>query len=260
MAVSDNQKLDYLWKKIGYGVSKTDTNNNKAAPNESISSPLLLRGDKVWKEAASIAAVMPGASNDYLTVYSTSSPQETTEDNTSAQYRTWKTGLTDWIPPEIGSTYQVKVYVHSTGSAGAAAASGTQLFAAGSGNSDEWFFDYQSGLLHFIGTNLPGISFGGKSIYVSGARYTGTFGVGAADGATLRDITLAGNTTISNLVLSSVLGTQYGGTGLSSFTENGVMIASNTSVLGFATGTTGEVLQVGSDGSPTFDSLDGGNF
>ena len=157
MAVSDNQKLDYLWKKIGYGVSKTDTNNNKAAPNE-------------------------------------------------------------------------------------------------------WFFDYQSGLLHFIGTNLPGISFGGKSIYVSGARYTGTFGVGAADGATLRDITLAGNTTISNLVLSSVLGTQYGGTGLSSFTENGVMIASNTSVLGFATGTTGEVLQVGSDGSPTFDSLDGGNF
>ena len=46
MAVSDNQKLDYLWKKLGYGVAKTDTNDQKLAANESIVSPLLLRADK----------------------------------------------------------------------------------------------------------------------------------------------------------------------------------------------------------------------
>lgn len=68
------------------------------------------------------------------------------------------------------------------------------------------------------------------------------------------------NVSITNLVLSNVLGTQYGGTGLSSFTENGVMIGANSSTLGFVTGSTGQVLQVGSDGTPTFDKLDGGSF
>lgn len=263
MAISDDQKLDYLWKKLGYGVSKTDVNSSKGAINESLPSPLLLRGDKVWREAASIPAAMPGSSAGVVTVYPTSAPDETTADNTATANRTWKTGLTDWIPPEIGSSYQVKVYVHTSGDASNAASSGAQLFAAGSGNNDEWFFDYQSGILNFIGTNLPnGVNFSGKSIYISGARYTGTFGVAASSNvsAILSNATLTGNTTISTVILSNVLGTQYGGTGLSSFTENGVMIASNTSTLGFATGTSGEVLQVRSDGVPTFDDLDGGNF
>lgn len=68
------------------------------------------------------------------------------------------------------------------------------------------------------------------------------------------------NVSITNLVLQSVLGTQYGGTGLTSFTQNGVMFASNTSSLGFLTGTSGQLLQVGADGTPTFDKLDGGEF
>ncbi len=52
------------------------------------------------------------------------------------------------------------------------------MFAGGSGNNDEYFFDYQSGVVHFIGTNLPnGINFSGKTVYVSGARYTGTIGL-----------------------------------------------------------------------------------
>ena len=48
MAISDGQKVDYLFKKLGFGITKTDTNANKVAANESIASPLLLRGDKVW--------------------------------------------------------------------------------------------------------------------------------------------------------------------------------------------------------------------
>ena len=31
MAIADAKKVDYLWKKIGYGATKTDTNANKAA-------------------------------------------------------------------------------------------------------------------------------------------------------------------------------------------------------------------------------------
>jgi len=179
MAITDAKKVDYLWKKIGYGVSKTDTNANKKAPNESIASPLLLRGDTTWNAADQIPTILPGSSTGVVTVYPTSSPDACTVDNTTGEAnRTWKTGLTDWIPPEFGSTYQVKVYVHSSGDASNAAASGTQVGATGSGNNDEWFFDYQSGVLHFIGANLPnGVNFTGKVVYIAGGRYTGSKGL-----------------------------------------------------------------------------------
>ena len=111
MPISDSQKVDYLWKKIGYTATKTDTNAAKKAPNEAIASPLPLRGDKVWKDAGSIPAVMPGSSSAPVTVYPTTGPDECTVDGTATANRTWKTGLTDWIRPEFGSTYQVKVYI-----------------------------------------------------------------------------------------------------------------------------------------------------
>jgi hypothetical protein len=193
MAITDAKKVDYLWKKIGYGATKTDTNANKLAPNEAIASPLLLRGDKTWNQASSIPAVLPGSSTGVVTVYPTGTPNETTADATATANRTWKTGLTDWIPPEFGSTYQVKVYIHTSGDA-AGATGGDQVFATGSGNNDEWFFDYQSGVLHFIGANLPnGVSFTGKSVYISGGRYTGTIGL-QNNVANTGDITFTGST------------------------------------------------------------------
>ena len=36
MAISDTQKVDLLWKKVGFSKTKTDTNANKKAPNEAI--------------------------------------------------------------------------------------------------------------------------------------------------------------------------------------------------------------------------------
>jgi hypothetical protein len=179
MAITDAKKVDYLWKKIGYGVAKTDTNANKKAPNESIASPLLLNGENTWNRADLIPAVLPGSTTGVVTVYPTSGPTECTVDNTTVEAnRTWKTNLIDWIPPEFGSTYQVKVYIHTSSDAANAAASGTQVFATGSGNNDEWFFDYQAGVLHFIGANLPnGVDFTGKSVYVAGGRYTGSKGL-----------------------------------------------------------------------------------
>ena len=178
MAITDAKKVDYLWKKIGYGVAKTDTNANKKAPNESIASPLLINGANAWNRADQIPTVLPGSTTGVVTVYPTSGPTEATVDNTTVEAnRTWKTNLIDWIPPEFGSTYQVKIYIHTSGDA-AGASGGTQVFATGSGNNDEWFFDYQAGVLHFIGSNLPnGVDFTGKSVYVSGGRYTGSKGL-----------------------------------------------------------------------------------
>ena len=34
MAITDTQKVDLLWKKVGFGKTKTDTNASKKAPNE----------------------------------------------------------------------------------------------------------------------------------------------------------------------------------------------------------------------------------
>ena len=98
MAITDNQKIDYLFKKIGYGATKTDTNANKLAPNEAIPSPLLIRGDRVWQQSGSIPSVRPSSTSSIVQVYTGANVVETTEDNTATANRTWKTGLTGWIP------------------------------------------------------------------------------------------------------------------------------------------------------------------
>jgi len=228
MAITDAKKVDYLWKKLGYGATKTDTNAAKKGPNEAIASPLLLRGDKVWNQANGISATMPSSNTDVVTVYLTTAPDECTEDNTATASRSWKTGLTDWIPPEFGSTYGVKVYIHTADNAGTAAASGTRVYAAGSGNNDEFFFDYQSGVLHFIGTNLPnGVDFSGKSCYVSGARYTGTIGVTSLTAET-GNFTFSGSSVNQDVTNADfTLGTS--GTGQYIFSSNtGVVVPTGT--------------------------------
>jgi hypothetical protein len=184
MAITDNQKIDYLFKKIGYGATKTDTNANKLAPNEAIASPLLIRGDRVWKESSSIPGVKPGSTSGVVQIYTGATTVEATEDNTATSNRSWKTGLTGWIPPQFGSTYLVNVYIHTSGDAANSNSISNRVFVTGSGNDDEWFFDYESGVLNFIGTNLPnGKSFSGNSVYIEGARYVGAYGVGGDTGA-----------------------------------------------------------------------------
>jgi len=66
------------------------------------------------------------------------------------------------------------------------------------------------------------------------------------------------NVTIANLV--SPIGVDSGGTGLTSFSNNGVLFANSDVTLNFTTGNPGEVLQIGADNRPTFGILDGGNF
>ncbi len=247
MAISDSQKVDLLWKKVGFGKAKTDTNAQKKAPNESIVSDLIIKPAEVWSDVGSIPSTIPSSNTTVLRIYS---ELETTEDSSATNNRTWKTGTTNWVPPKFGATYQLKVYVDTAGS-GNPASNGTQLFETGSGNDDQWYFDYQSGTLNFIGTNLPSGVSDGNSIFVSGAKYQGnTFATG------IKDVTLY-NATIDSL--AAPLKTSDGGTGLSTFTSGGVFFASNTSAMGQATGSNGQVLQV-SSGNPTFDDLDGGTY
>ena len=59
---------------------------------------------------------------------------------------------------------------------------------------------------------------------------------------------------------ATTIATNKGGTGLTSFTANGVPYASTTSALSFATGSAGQVLQLNTSGVPVFAGLDGGTY
>ena len=185
MAISDTQKVDFLFKKLAWGVAKTDTNPPKEANNEDLASPLLIRGDLIWQQSASIPASIPSTTSSIVQVYkdtpgSWTATVQAVEDNTATARRVWRTSLGDWIPVEFGATYLVKVYVDTTGST-TPQTTGTQLGAGGatSSSDDQWFFDYQAGVLSFIGTNLPSTVTAGKSIFISGGRYIGPKGFGS---------------------------------------------------------------------------------
>ena len=189
MAISDSQKVDLLWKKVGFGKAKTDTNANKFAPNEANTSEFVVKTDQIWAQSGSIPGVIPTANSSIVEVYldSASGSLETTEDTTATDNRTWKTNVSNWVGPGFGATYQLKVYAAPSGTANVQS-NGTQLFETGSGNDDQWYFDYQSGILNFIGTNLPTAIGTGTSnvIHVAGAKYVGSVGLSAdATGASV---------------------------------------------------------------------------
>ncbi len=205
----ESQKLDYLWKKLGYGVTKTSIpppgSGSKEAFNESIASPLLYRGDLVMTDSGDIPGTPPAATTAIVEVYkdgvgSFSPTVQCTEDLTSPDNQTWKTNLANWIPTQFGDNYLVVVYVDTTGST-TPQTTGTRLFQAGSGSDDTWFFDYQAGVLNFNGATIPSVITGGvtgKSVFIVGYRYVGTFGVGGA--------AVLGNLTVSNTTISTSLG------------------------------------------------------
>ena len=247
MAITDSKKVDLLWKKIGFSKAKTDTNASKKAANEATVSEFIIKPTSIWSDVSSITNTKPAANGTVTVVYD---ERATTEDGTATARRTWFTALTNWIPPSFGATYQLKVYVDSSGS-GDPASNGVQLYETGSGNDDEWFFDYQSGTLHFIGNNLPSQVVAGKQIFVSGAKYSGNTLASGISNQTLF------NSTIDSL--ASPLKTADGGTGLNTFAAKGVFYASNTSAMAQATGANGQVMQITND-TPSFGDLDGGSY
>lgn len=181
MPISQENQVDFLFKKIGYSIAKTANTSSKSPANESISSNLILRADTIWGQSASIPSTQPASSAGVVTVYSDANVNsvQTVEDSTSPAKKTWKTNLTNWIDASFGSTYAVKVYLDTTGST-TPQSTGTQLFPDGSGSNDFWFFDYAAGVLIFPDAIPTAVSGGsGKSIFVVGARYTGAVGISA---------------------------------------------------------------------------------
>ena len=246
---NESQKIDYLWKKVGYGVAKTAGTTgagSKEAFNESISSPLLYRGDLIWMQSDQITSSPPGSTNSIIEVYKDgggggySPTVECTEDLTSPDNQTWNTNLSNWVPTQFGDNYLVQVYVANSGISNPQSA-GTKLFQSGSGTDDTWFFDYQAGVLNFNGAVIPSqivSPITGKSIYIVGYRYVGLIGVtNSSTNITVQDegsnivATTTINFTGSAVTVSNVSGVATvaitGGSGGSSNIANGT---SNVSI------------------------------
>ena len=65
---------------------------------------------------------------------------------------------------------------------------------------------------------------------------------------------------VVQLIAENVLGLNHGGTGRSTFPTNSIIYAANSTTMRAATGSVGHILQIASNGTPSFSVLDGGNF
>ena len=185
MAVTDQQKLDFLLKKIGYTKTKTGNVSGTGDPGngtpkqpfaEAIPSPLVVANSSLWNEADSIPATPPGSDTVQVKVYLTTSALRLTEDVTSSGARSWiaystynntsSARLTNWIDTQFGAGYLIKVYK------GDPNASGVPLSAGATNNN--WFFDYSAGVLNFNDSSVPVTS--SDSVYIVGYRYIGQTG------------------------------------------------------------------------------------
>ena len=212
MAVTDAQKVDYLWKKVGFGVAKTDTSAIKSASNEANASPLLIRGDTLWVNSELIPATAPSANTTIVRVYSGTTAIQMVNDATSSTNRTWVTNLSDWISSEFGSTYQPRLWAAPAATANAAA-TGTRLFPDGSGNADAWFFDPQAGLINFDDTNVP-TAVAGNVVFIEGYRYIGLRGVSNISSSNFLDNITINTTTISTDITNGNIYLAPTGTGM----------------------------------------------
>jgi len=212
MAVTDAQKVDYLWKKVGFGVAKTDTSAIKSASNEANASPLLIRGDTLWVNSDLIPATAPSANTAIVRVYAGTTAIRMVNDATSSTNRTWVTNLPDWISSEFGSTYQPRLWAAPSATANAAA-TGTRLFPDGSGNADAWFFDPQAGLINFDDTNVP-TAVAGNVVFIEGYVYIGLRGVSNISSSNFLDNITISTTTISTDITNGNIILAPTGTGM----------------------------------------------
>jgi hypothetical protein len=227
MAISQTQIVDYLLKKIGYGVAKTDVSTAKSPSNEANASPLLSPGVTIWQQDFLIPSVtvLPTSNSAVVTIYSDTlnTSVQTVNLAESTTNQTWATNLTNWIPTQYGSGYQLKLYAAPSGNS-APQTYGVSLPQAGSGNNDSWFFDYQSGLINFADTNVPSaVTWNGSTgnvVYAVGARYTGQTGISNF----LSPITFS-NTVVFN---ANITATNVAANGSAVFSGN---ITANTNIV-----------------------------
>lgn len=166
MAISDASKVDLLWKKVAFGVTKSDSSASKSGSNETISSPLPVYANQIWAQAGDIPATPPASTAGVVEKKTVAAVMDTT----STKDLTWVTGSTDWIPATFHANYSAKIFV------GNPATDGVQIFP--DTNNNEFVFDYQAGVLTFLNAIPANVST--KGIYVQGFRYVGTKGITGA--------------------------------------------------------------------------------
>jgi hypothetical protein len=213
---SQEQKVDFLLKKIGYSASKTgiaedesaigiNTNTAKAPFEEGIPSPLIIPSTNILSDSSFIPTTPPGSDTAYVKVYPTTSALRMTRDSTVGTatrtyiaYTTYNdtssARLTNWIDTQFGSSYILKVFKDDP----TVPANELQQAGAG-GGTDGWFFDYSSGVLNFNGNALPsGIS--ATNIYIVGYRYIGATGVQPPAGiGTFHDLVVSNNLSVGGI-------------------------------------------------------------
>jgi hypothetical protein len=223
MAIIDSEKLDYVWKKIIYGVTKTANAATKTASNEIIASPMIVTPSQVWADGDSLPVPAPASATSAVAVFFGASRLQLTNDPTSPLDQTWiatstvgdlTTRMVNFIPPSFDATYAVQVFVGDPNVGPAA-----RIFPDTTGF--EWVFDYAAGVLNFdsgIPTDLAAtvgsgtVSVAGNGVYVQVYQYIGTIGIsgGGGDGdlgtmstQNANNVNITGGG-ISNVVLTNV--------------------------------------------------------
>lgn len=203
MAITDTDKIDFLWKKVIYGVTKTASGTAKFGSNERIPSPLTITSDSIWAESDDIPETPPTASNAVLKLFKGAEAIRMTMDPSAPPNQSWIAAATygqdltnfgDFVPPTFGSGYLAAVYV------GNPTTDGVRIFPDAPNN--EFVFDYSAGVLNFV-NQIPA-NVGTKGIYVEVIRYIGARGVGSGGGGDMSDyVKKEGDTMLGDLNFES---------------------------------------------------------
>ena len=179
MAISDAEKLDFLWKKVIFGTSKTASAASKSGSNETIPSPLPVYAGNVWTQAdpGNVPETPPGSSTSVITKFYGAQRIQMVMDPTSPANVSWgANGEKNFIPTTFGSGYLVRVWLGDPNGSKAA-----RIFP--DTTNQEYLFDYVSGVLTFTGTIPSGItatigtgtvSVAVDGVYIEVYQYNGT--------------------------------------------------------------------------------------
>ncbi len=286
MTISDTDKIDFLWKKVIFGVTKTASGASKSGANESIASPQVVNPAFIWSDSDQIPGTPPTSTSAVVQVYTAANRIHMTNDPSAPVNQTWLATTTagvlntlvgEFIPPLFGPGYVVQAYVGDPNSGPAA-----RIFQ--DTVNEEWVFDYAAGVLTFLG-NIPAaktatigsgtVSVSTHGVYIIAYRYVGTVGGGgtsgdfvAKDGDTMTgalafDYTSNSGQTIN--VFANATANAYGGMGAISSGEVR-FYADSDSPLSFGhmskvDGVTyQEDMRIGPDGVITIGADDGDGF
>lgn len=190
MAITATEFVDFLFKKLVFGVTKTAKAADKTGSNETIASPIVVFPENIWSEKALIPASAPTSDTAQVKVYSGATRIRATADPTAQPNETWLATTTfgtpasrlgAFIPPAVGgSSYAARVFIGDPQGGSAA-----RIFP--DTTNEEWVFDYSAGVLNFP-TNVPGtkaatigsgnVAISTHGIYLELYRYIGATGAG----------------------------------------------------------------------------------